>query len=174
MVDAYEFVMLTGPRPEIPPNDASLPLVRVNEPRKNESETGPFPLATIPPERHTPDTAATEYDSVMDPNSTYPPIPPAPALHDVVVEMMDPVVHDLLMDAFDLIAPTMPPTQSTPVTEPDDDELSTKKLPDSPMIPPADLALAPLLTTVPEKVDEKTPYDAEYAFRYPYPTIPPT
>lgn len=120
--------MLTGPRPEIPPNDASVPLVRVNEPRKNEFETGPFPLATIPPERHTPDTAATEYDSVIDPNSTIPPIPPAPALHDVVVDTIVPVVHDLLIDAFVLTAPPMPPTQSTPVTEPDDDEPSIRRL----------------------------------------------
>lgn len=112
--------MLPVPRPETPPKELSVPLVRVSEPRKNTLFNAAAPLPSTPPDRHTPETAAMEYDSETVPYSEDPTTPPAPPEHDVVVDTTLPDVHDVEIVALFLRKPTMPPTQSPPVTEPVD------------------------------------------------------
>ena len=118
MVEAYEFVIFPVPRPEIPPKELSVPLVLVNDPRKKTLFNAATPLPSTPPDLHTPETAAIEYDSETDPYSEEPTTPPAPPEQVVVVEMTLPVVHDVEIVELFRRNPTMPPTQSPPVIDP--------------------------------------------------------
>lgn len=106
------------PRPEIPPKELLVPDVLVKEPLKNTLFSAATPLPSTPPDRHTPETAAIEYDSETDPNSDEPTTPPAPPEHVVVVDTTLPDVQEVAIVELFLRNPTMPPTQSPPLTEP--------------------------------------------------------
>jgi hypothetical protein len=101
VVAAYELVIDADPLPDTPPKEASVPLLRVIEPRKNELLIAALPFPTTPPDLHTPVMVATEYDSETEPLSVPPAMPPAPTLHRTVVEVTDPEDQErLIVDKF--------------------------------------------------------------------------
>jgi len=128
-----------------------------------------------PPDLHTAVMLATEYDSETEPLfSVLPAMPPAPALHETVVEVMDPEVHErVILDEL-LEFPVIPPTSSTPVTLPEDHESATAMFHVYPAMPPAPYLFAPLLVALPVKFELNTPTVASYELRYSYPISPPT